>query len=356
LPNQKNKQKVDLKMVLKKSKSNIINDINIEKGKRYRINIDMGRMHDFTDLKMPIEVISGKKDGPTIFICATIHGDEINGIEIVRKLLNLVEAKNICGKLIAIPIVNIFGFNDHSRYLPDRRDLNRCFPGLKNGSLASQLAYKFMQEIVLKSDIGIDIHSGSLHRFNCPQIRVDLSNKSNLDLAKTFNAPIIVNSNLRDGSLRHACAVADIPIIVYEGGEILRFDQNSVAIGLRGIFNVMHKIGMIEKIPDELIFKNKNPVFLARGSSWIRAVQSGIFSSDVHLGEKIKKSQIIGSISNPFGDNKIEICSPEDGVVIGKTMMPLINKGDALIHIATQKNSSEKDYSINEFHFNDKND
>jgi predicted deacylase len=343
-------------MILKKSKSNIINDINIEKGKRYRINIDMGRMHDFTDLKMPIEVISGKKDGPTIFICATIHGDEINGIEIVRKLLNLVETKNICGKLIAIPVVNIFGFNDHSRYLPDRRDLNRCFPGLKSGSLASQLAYKFMQEIVLKSDIGIDIHSGSLHRFNCPQIRVDLSNKSNLDLAKTFNAPIIVNSNLRDGSLRHACAMADIPIIVYEGGEILRFDQNSVAIGLRGIFNVMHKIGMIEKIPDELIFKNKNPVFLARGSSWIRAVQSGIFSSNVHLGEKVKKSQIIGSISNPFGDNKIEICSPEDGIVIGKTMMPLINKGDALIHIATQKNSNEKDNLINEFHFNDKND
>ena len=341
-------------MILKKSKSNIINDINIEKGKRYRINIDMGRMHDFTDLKMPIEVISGKKDGPTIFICSTIHGDEINGIEIVRKLLDFIDVKNISGKLIAIPIVNIFGFNDHSRYLPDRRDLNRCFPGLKNGSLASQLAYKFMQEIVLKSDFGIDIHSGSQHRFNFPQIRVDLSNKINFDLAKTFNAPVIVNSNLRDGSLRHACVNADIPIIVYEGGEILRFDQNSVAIGLRGIFNVLHKIGMIEKIPDELIFKNKNPIFLGRSSSWVRAPQSGIFSSQIHLGEKIKKSQIIGSIANPFGDNKVEICSLEDGLVIGKTMMPLVNKGDALIHIASLKNSNQKDSSINEFHFNDK--
>ena len=163
-----------------KEKKIIIDDIEIQRGTKVRINIDMGRMHDFTDLKMPIEVVSGIKGGPTLFVSSTIHGDEINGIEIVRRLLDYVEIDKICGTLIAIPIVNIFGSNDHSRYLPDRRDLNRCFPGIKNGSLASQLAYKFMQEIVLKSDYGIDIHSGSFHRSNYPQVRTNIDNEKNL--------------------------------------------------------------------------------------------------------------------------------------------------------------------------------
>lgn len=328
---------------MKSAKSDIINNIKIEKGKRYRINIDMGRMHDFTDLNMPIEVVSGKKDGPTIFVCSTIHGDEINGIEIVRSLLNMVDINNISGKLIAIPIVNIFGFNDHSRYLPDRRDLNRCFPGIKNGSLASQLAHKFMQEIVIKSDYGIDIHSGSLHRFNFPQIRIDIENLENLELAKVFNAPVIVNSNLRDGSLRNAGTLANIPIIVYEAGEVLRFDRHSVEIGLRGIFNIMKSIGMISQIPPQLDFKNKSQIFLARSSSWVRAPQSGIFLSNVKLGEKVKKNQIIGTISNPFGDNKLDIVSSNDGLVISLAMMPLVNKGDALLHLASSRDSLVKE-------------
>ncbi|MBM3590266.1 MAG: succinylglutamate desuccinylase/aspartoacylase family protein [Alphaproteobacteria bacterium] len=335
-------------MLIKKSKSDFINAIKIEKGKRYRINLDMGRMHDFTDLKMPIEVVSGKKDGPTIFICSTIHGDEINGIEIVRTLLDLIDVKTMAGKLIAIPIVNIFGFNDHSRYLPDRRDLNRCFPGIKNGSLASQLAYKFMQEIVLKSDFGIDIHSGSMHRVNFPHIRIDIENQTDLELAKVFNAPAIVNSILRDGSLRNAGSQANIPIIVYEAGEILRFDQEAVEIGLRGIFNIMKKIGMISKIPSKLEFKNKNQIFLARSSSWVRASQSGIFIANVKLGDKIKKSQILGTISNPFGDNKYDIISGDDGLVIGLTMMPLVNKGDALLHLASSKKLTIKENFTND--------
>jgi predicted deacylase len=140
---------------MENNKNLIIDGKEIKKGQRYRIDIDMGRMHDFTDLKMPVEIVSGIKNGPTLFISSTIHGDEINGIEIVKRLLNILDVNKISGNLIAIPIVNIFGFNDHSRYLPDRRDLNRCFPGLKNGSLASLLAFRFMQEIVLKSDYSV---------------------------------------------------------------------------------------------------------------------------------------------------------------------------------------------------------
>ena len=317
-----------------KEKKNIINDIEIQRGTKVRINIDMGRMHDFTDLKMPIEVVSGVKDGPTLFVSSTIHGDEINGIEIVRRLLDYVEIDKICGTLIAIPIVNIFGFNDHSRYLPDRRDLNRCFPGIKNGSLASQLAYKFMQEIVLKSDYGIDIHSGSFHRSNYPQVRTNIDEEINLELAKVFNAPAIINSNLRDGSLRSAGMQANIPIILYEAGEILRFDENATKTGLNGILNVMEKIGMIAKAPQD----DAKKIFIALSSSWLRASQSGIFISNIKLGDMVQKGQIIGSISNPFGDNKIEIRVNEDGMVIGLTMMPLVNKGDALLHVASQKN------------------
>jgi hypothetical protein len=317
-----------------KEKKNIINDIEIQRGTKVRINIDMGRMHDFTDLKMPIEVVSGVKDGPTLFVSSTIHGDEINGIEIVRRLLDYVEIDKICGTLIAIPIVNIFGFNDHSRYLPDRRDLNRCFPGIKNGSLASQLAYKFMQEIVLKSDYGIDIHSGSFHRSNYPQVRTNIDDEINFELAKVFNAPAIINSNLRDGSLRSAGMQANIPIILYEAGEILRFDENATKTGLNGILNVMEKIGMIAKAPQD----DAKKIFIALSSSWLRASQSGVFISHIKLGDMVQKGQIIGSISNPFGDNKIEIRVNEDGMVIGLTMMPLVNKGDALLHIASQKN------------------
>jgi uncharacterized protein len=328
-----------------KEKKNIINDIEIQRGTKVRINIDMGRMHDFTDLKMPIEVVSGIKDGPTLFVSSTIHGDEINGIEIVRRLLDYVKVDKICGTLIAIPIVNIFGFNDHSRYLPDRRDLNRCFPGIKNGSLASQLAYKFMQEIVLKSDYGIDIHSGSFHRSNYPQVRTNIDEEINLELAKVFNAPAIINSNLRDGSLRSAGMQANIPIILYEAGEILRFDENATKTGLNGILNVMEKIGMIAKAPQD----DAKKIFIALSSSWLRASQSGIFISNIKLGDMVQKGQIIGSISNPFGDNKIEIRVNEDGMVIGLTMMPLVNKGDALLHIASQKNqTSNEGFLVND--------
>ena len=328
-----------------KEKKNIINDVEIQRGTKVRINIDMGRMHDFTDLKMPIEVVSGIKDGPTLFVSSTIHGDEINGIEIVRRLLDYVKVDKICGTLIAIPIVNIFGFNDHSRYLPDRRDLNRCFPGIKNGSLASQLAYKFMQEIVLKSDYGIDIHSGSFHRSNYPQVRTNIDEEINLELAKVFNAPAIINSNLRDGSLRSAGMQANIPIILYEAGEILRFDENATKTGLNGILNVMEKIGMIAKAPQD----DAKKIFIALSSSWLRASQSGIFISNIKLGDMVQKGQIIGSISNPFGDNKIEIRVNEDGMVIGLTMMPLVNKGDALLHIASQKNqTSNEGFLVND--------
>ncbi len=312
-----------------------IDGVEIKRGERKRINIDMGSIYDFTDVKMPVEVIRGKKDGPVLFVSSTIHGDEINGIEIVRRLLASKELKNICGALIAIPIVNIFGFNDRSRYLPDRRDLNRCFPGIKTGSLASQLAHKFMSEIVLKSDFGIDLHTGSFHRSNHPQIRANIFDQRTLHLAKVFGAPAVVNANLRDGSLRAAVALSNIPMILYESGESLRFDENNIKIGLQGILNVMREIGMISR--SSSLKESHKKVFIARSSSWVRAANSGIFSRSVDLGKMVKKGEVLGEISNPFGDNKILVKASEEGMIIGASMLPLANKGDALVHIACEK-------------------
>jgi predicted deacylase len=322
----------------------IIEGIAVKKGERKRIDIDMGSIYDFTGVKMPIEVIRGKKDGPTLFVCSTIHGDEINGIEIVKRLLAHKALENIAGTLIAIPIVNIFGFNDRTRYLPDRRDLNRCFPGLKNGSLASQVAYKFMQEIVLKSDYGIDLHTGAFSRCNHPQIRCDVTNNRTLALAKVFDAPVIVNSNLRDGSLRTAMISANIPIILFEAGEILRFDENNIKIGVEGILNVMAEIGMIKP-------RKKSPPkkpFIAMSSSWLRASQSGIYIPLVTLGKVVKKGEILGEISNPFGDNKVVIKAHENGVIIGISKLPLTNKGDALFHIACEKSLKEAPIAVSD--------
>lgn len=338
-----------MKNPIAKSAKKISNNFNIANTEikplsRQRINIDMGSIFDFTEIKMPIEVLRGGKAGPTIFICSTIHGDEIIGIEIVRRILEKLDVKIMSGTLIAIPIVNVFGFNDRSRYLPDRRDLNRCFPGLKNGSLASQLAYKFMNEIVLKSDFGIDIHTGAYNRTNYPQIRTDISNHDNWLLAQAFNAPAIVNSNLRDGSLREATSQVKIPLVLYEAGEAFRFDENAVEIGVEGILRVLEAVGILNKTPR----KQRKNIFVARSSSWIRASQSGICLTKVKLGSIVKKGQVLAEISNPFGDNKVLVKATQSGMVIGSSILPLVNKGDAIFHIGYETNPQEKNNLVSE--------
>jgi hypothetical protein len=320
-----------------------ISGTEIKLGERKRVNLDMGRLYDFTKVEIPVEIVRGKKDGPTLFVCAAIHGDEINGIEIVKRLLKSKSLENIRGTLIAIPIVNVFGFNDRSRYLPDRRDLNRCFPGLKKGSLASQLAYKFMKEIVEKCDYGIDLHTGSFHRNNCPQLRANTDDKLTFELAKAFGAPVIINANLRDGSLREAVSGLKIPMLLYEGGESLRFNEKVIDLGVKGILSVMKKIKMIANVKKDEVSKES---FIAESSHWVRASQSGIHIPQKRLGMLVSKGDILGEISNPFGDKKTLIKAVEDGIIIGKSILPLANKGDALFHIATIKKSNKPNGSL----------
>ena len=201
----------------------VIDGQTIKPGERKKIFLRIAALYDYTDISIPIEVIRGKVDGPILFISAAIHGDEINGVEIVKRVLKRVSIDKLKGTLIAIPIVNVFGFNNLSRYLPDRRDLNRSFPGQKNGSLASRLASIFMKEIVHKCTHGIDLHTGAVHRTNLPQIRACLDDAATKTLAKSFGVPVVIDSTLRDGSLREAARRKGIPMLLFEGGEALRF-------------------------------------------------------------------------------------------------------------------------------------
>lgn len=221
---------------------------NILPGERKQIQIKIAALYDYTDLNMPIEVIRGKEDGPTLFISAAIHGDEINGVEIAKRLLQKKELVKIKGILIIIPVVNVFGFNHKSRYLPDRRDLNRSFPGSPKGSLAGRLANIFMKEIVSKCTHGIDLHTGAIHRSNLPQVRAFLDDKKTAELAHAFGVPVILHSRLKDGSLREAARKKRVKTLLFEGGEALRFEEEVIRSGLRGCLSVMREIGMLSKL------------------------------------------------------------------------------------------------------------
>ena len=302
-------------------------------GERKKIYLEIPRLYDFTNMTMPVEVIRGKKDGPTLLVSAAIHGDEILGVDIARRLLQHSALKHIRGTLIVVPIVNVFGFNSKMRYLPDRRDLNRCFPGDKKGSLGAQMAHIFSTEIISHCTHAIDLHTGAVHRSNLPQIRADLDNAETRGLAEAFGTSVIMNSRLRDGSLRAMVSEKNIPMLLFEGGEALRFDPKVSKIGLHGILSVMHEIGMIQST--KYIPKRKHDVFTARSSYWIRAPYSGIFLAKKQLGEKVSHGELLGDIISPFGDHSVPIVAITEGIVIGNTSLPLANEGDALFHIAT---------------------
>lgn len=315
-------------------------------GQKKQINIEVAKLYDFTDMSVPVEVVRGSKEGPCLFVSAAIHGDEINGVEIVKRLLRHRLLKKMSGTLIAVPIVNVFGFNTKSRYLPDRRDLNRCFPGNEDGSLAAQLAHIFMQEIVSKSDYGIDLHTGAIHRNNLPQIRCTISDEATLKLAQGFGIPVIINSNVRDGSLRQAAQEQKIPTLLYEGGEALRFNSSVIKTGIHGILSVMQAIGML---PQNSVKVKNVETFFAKSSSWVRAPHSGTLVVNKKLGDKVHKNELLGVISNPFGDHRFEVISKYTGIIIGITMIPLVNEGDAIFHIATFEDATAVEESLENY-------
>ena len=312
-----------------------IGDTVVKPGTRAEIMLPVADLYTSTSLGMPVQVICGRKEGPVLFVSAAIHGDELNGVEIIRRLLKRKIMRSVRGTLIAVPIVNVHGFLDQSRYLPDRRDLNRSFPGSAKGSIAARLANLFIKEIVSEADFGIDLHTGAINRANLPQIRANLDDTRTFELARAFGAPVIIDSNVRDGSLRGCAMELGIPTLIYEAGEALRFDETSIRAGLRGIFNVMRAIGMLpEKKSTETRRRVVEPV-VARSTRWVRAPASGIVSNRAKLGNRVTEGERLATISDPLGRREDVIHAPFDGIVIGRSNLPLAHEGDALFHLGS---------------------
>ncbi len=319
----------------------------IPAGTRRTLELPMGNLITHTELHMPVHVVHGRRAGPRLFVSAAIHGDELNGIEIIRRLLTMPAIKRLRGTLIAVPMVNIHGVIQHSRYLPDRRDLNRVFPGSPEGSLAGRLAHLFIQKIVRHCTHGIDIHTGAIHRSNLPQIRANLDDPETERLARAFGTPVMINSALRDGSLREVAAELGITTLLYEAGEGLRFDELSIRAGVRGVLQVMREL---EMLPRSRRAPRRVEPFVARSSGWTRAPESGIMRTLRQLGNRVRRDEALALIADPFGEHEVPVLAHQDGIVIGRTNLPLVNAGDALFHIARFEKLSRVASEVEAFH------
>ncbi len=306
--------------------------IAIAAGERRTVNLRVANLYTSAPVDLPVIAQRGREAGPTLFVSAALHGDEIIGVEIIRRLLKLPALSDLRGTLLAVPVVNTLAFIHQSRYLPDRRDLNRSFPGSESGSLAARLAHLFLKEIVSRCDYGVDLHTGAIHRPNLPQIRTDLSNPENLRLAKAFGAPLFLNSRPTAGTLREYTTKKNIPVILYESSEALRFDETAIRIGVQGVLKVLQEVGMLPR-PLEVTPRSLEPVF-AQSSAWVRSPASGILRAQVALGDRVRERQLLGIVGDPFGETEVPVHATAGGIVIGRLNLPLVHEGDAVFHIA----------------------
>jgi hypothetical protein len=306
----------------------------IAPGARKTVELPVSVLANHTPINLSVHVVHGTKPGPVMFISGVVHGDEILGVEVVRRVVSHPALRDLAGTLLAVPIVNAFGFINHSRYMPDRRDLNRSFPGSDRGSLASLLADLFLHEVVLRSHYGIDIHTAALHRSNLPQVRISADDKELLDLAYAFSPPVVLVSKLRDGTLRQCARDNGVKVLLYEAGEALRFDEEAIETGVGGIVRVMVKLGML---PEGAGGAPPPPPVTSAASQWLRAPEGGIMRTEIAIGERVEKNQTLAEISNPLGDLRVPLVTDAAGIVIGRTNLPVVNRGDAIFHIAKLK-------------------
>ncbi len=309
----------------------VIGGVSVAPGERREVDLAVAPVYTHDNLSMSVQVIRGRRPGPTLFLSAAIHGDEINGVEIIRRVLRHRALRQLRGTLLAIPIVNIYGFLNQTRYLPDGRDLNRSFPGSARGSLTGRVAHTFVREIVSRCTHGIDLHTGARHRSNFPQIRADLDDPRAHAMAVAFGVPLAIDAKIRDGSLRECAGDAGIPVILYEAGEALRFEELYIRAGVKGVISVMRDIGML---PASRSKKPSAALVVSDQTSWIRSPESGILRSYVPLGAKVVKGQTIAMVADPLGTVETPVTAPDDGVVIGRSNLPLVYEGDAVFHVA----------------------
>ncbi len=300
----------------------------IRPGEFKEININIARLPSRTQIDTPIYVYRALEDGPVLALTAGMHGDEINGMEIVRRIIDEGHNRISRGTVVCMPIINVYGFLNYARDVPDGKDINRSFPGGKNGSLASRVAYHLMKEVIPFIDYGIDFHTGGAMRTNFPQVRCVMQDPKNAELALAFHAPFTIDSPFRPHSLRQSAAKLGKHIIVFEGGESLRFDQSAIEEGVHGTLRLMQYLKMIDHAPRPLV-ENK----IIWSSSWLRARTGGLFQPTIRSGDMVHKNQLVGTMTDPFGEFKEEIKSPGNGYVVGLNNIPVVNAGDALMHL-----------------------
>lgn len=302
----------------------------VPQGARTDLLLKVSESYTGDRTSIPVTVVNGERPGPVLFVTAAIHGDELNGIGIVRELLGRLEPAAISGAVICVPVVNVLGMQFHSRYMPDRRDLNRCFPGSPGGSTASRIAHTLMSEIVQKADAGIDLHTAANRRMNLPQVRTSLTDPRARALGLAFGAPFLIDASLRPGSLRDAAEKVGVPVLTYEGGQALRFEDEVIDVGVRGVLRVMAELGMSQDPPPD----GAPQVIDSSETHWIRADHGGILDLHVAPGDHVQEQQPLWTVTGPFGRERSQNLSPYEGYVIGMTTLPLVNPGDAVVHIA----------------------
>ena len=308
-----------------------INSETVALGENKKVILNRYELPTNSNVEIPVHVFRSKIDGPVVLLSAGMHGDETNGIEIIRKIISRNEISNLkCGTVIAIPVINIVSFLFGSRDLPDGRDMNRCFPGKSKGSLGSRIAHDLMKQIVPLIDFGFDFHTGGSKINNHPQMRCVFEFSDNLKLAEVFSPPLIINSSYRDGTFRREAAKKGKPILVFEGGESLRFDYLSINEGVNGILRTLRHYGMIEvDVPS-------NPSVKLLKDYWVRADESGLFHASVPNGSHVREGDLVGVICNPYGSIDQKLLAPKSGWVVGINNQPVVHQGDALIHIGME--------------------
>jgi predicted deacylase len=307
----------------------IINNIKIGEGQKKVVKLSVSKLPSGTEIDIFAHVFRSENSGPITLVLGGLHGDEINGIEIVRKSISEGVFDNLkCGTVIAIPLLNVYGFINYSRDFPDGKDINRSFPGNSNGSLASRVAKQLTQHILPVVDFGIDFHTGGKSIHNVPQVRIDSAISKSEELANEFGAPFIIKSKLIPNSLRKECNRRGLPMLVFEGGESLRLDQNSIKIGMDGIKNILGYNKMLDKPKSK-----KNRSIVISKAHWIRATFSGIFEPIVKAGQYVNKGEKLGVISTPYDNTVKAVKARKNGYIYGINNNPVVNQGDALIHI-----------------------
>jgi len=317
-------------------KSNILHILgeDILLGERREINFNVAKLHTRTTLEVPVIIERSKKPGPIVLFAAGIHGDEVNGVEIVRQIIAKGINKPKCGTIICIPIINILGFLHMDREFPDGRDLNRMFPGSKTGSLASRVANKLVTEIIPKVDLIIDYHTGAANRFNAAQIRIIEGNSSLDELATTFGAPFVLYSKNLNKSFRNTSYKLGIPMLLFEGGKSFYFDKNITNTGVNGAKRILNHLGMLHA--KFRISKPKKKCVFISESRWIRAKYSGMFRASATINMQVNKGDVIGHITDPFGKFHHFVKAKNSGYIFNVNEAPIVNQGDALFHVSTK--------------------